>query len=55
MFRLGISFAHVGGGFFYIIGTTVKGALERHTEDPRYAQHALVSRLSLISSADVLW
>jgi zinc transporter ZupT len=48
---LGILFAHVGGGFFYMIVSAVTGVLGQHTEKPRYAQHALVSGLSFISSA----
>jgi hypothetical protein len=51
MFWLGILFAHVGGGFFYMIAGTVRGVLGQHTEEPRYAQNALVSGLSFISSA----
>jgi zinc transporter ZupT len=51
---LGILFAHVGGGFFYMIAGAVRGALGQHTENPRYAQHALVSGLSFISSAVLL-
>lgn len=54
MFWLGILFAHVGGGFFYMIASAVKGVLGQHTEEPRYAQHALVSGLSFISSAVLL-
>lgn len=50
-FWLGILFAQVGGGFFYMIGSTLKGVLGEHTENPRYAQHALVSGLSFIGSA----
>ena len=51
---LGILFAHVGGGFFYMIASAVRGVLGQHTEKPRYAQHALVSGLSFISSAALL-
>ena len=51
---LGILFAHVGGGFFYMIANAVRGVLGQHTEKPRYAQHALVSGLSFISSAALL-
>jgi zinc and cadmium transporter len=53
-FWLGILFAHVGGGFFYMIASAVRGILGQHTENPRYAQHALVSGLSFISSAVLL-
>jgi|SRR5208337_4845398 len=53
-FWLGILFAHVGGGFFYMIASAVRGVLGQHTEEPRYAQHALVSGLSFISSAVLL-
>jgi ZIP family zinc transporter len=48
---LGILFAHVAGGFFYMIASAVRGVLGEHTEKPRYAQHALVSGLSFISSS----
>jgi zinc transporter ZupT len=51
---LGILFAHVGGGFFYMIASAARGVLGQHTEKPRYAQHALVSGLSFISSAALL-
>jgi zinc and cadmium transporter len=54
MFWLGILFAHVGGGFFYMIASAVRGVLGQHTEEPRYVQHALVSGLSFISSAVLL-
>ena len=47
---LGILFAHVGGGFLYMIASATRGVLGQHTEKPRYAQHALVSGLSFISS-----
>jgi zinc and cadmium transporter len=50
-FWLGILFAQVGGGFFYMIGSTFRGVLGQHTANPRYAQHALVSGLSFIGSA----
>ena len=50
-FWLGILFAHVGGGFFYMIASAVRGVLGQHAKKPRYAQHALVSGLSFISSA----
>jgi ZIP family zinc transporter len=53
-FSLGILFAHLGGGFFYMIASAVRGVLGQHTETPRYAQHALVSGLSFISSALLL-
>lgn len=53
-FWLGILFAHVGGGFFYMIASAVRGVLGQHIEEPRYAQHALVSGLSFISSAVLL-
>ena len=48
---LGILFAHVGGGFFYMIASAAKGVLGHHTEKPRYAQHVAVSSLAFISSA----
>jgi zinc transporter ZupT len=51
---LGILFAHVGGGFFYMITSAVKGVLGQHTDNRRYAQHALVSGASFISSAVLL-
>jgi zinc and cadmium transporter len=54
MFWLGILFAHVAGGFFYMMASAIRGVLGQHTEDPRYAQHALVSGLSFISSAVLL-
>jgi ZIP family zinc transporter len=50
-FWLGILFAHVGGGFVYMVASSAKGILGQHTEKPRYAQHALVSSLSFITSA----
>ncbi|MFZ0861759.1 MAG: ZIP family metal transporter [Candidatus Sulfotelmatobacter sp.] len=50
-FWLGVLFAHVGGGFFYMIASAIKGVLGQHAENPRYAQHALVSGASFISSA----
>jgi len=53
-FWLDILFAHVAGGFFYIIASAVRGVLGQHTETPRYAQHALVSGFSFISSAVLL-
>ena len=53
-FWLGILFAHVGGGFFYMIANAVRGVLGQHTEKPRYAQHALISGASFISSAVLL-
>jgi len=53
-FWLGILFAHVAGGFFYMITSAIRGALGQHTEGPRYAQHALVSGLSFVSSAVLL-
>jgi ZIP family zinc transporter len=53
-FWLGLLFAQVGGGFFYMIASAVKGVLGQHTEEPRYAQHALVSGLSFLSSAVLL-
>jgi zinc transporter ZupT len=53
-FWLGILFAHVAGGFFYMITSAIRGALGQHTEEPRYAQHALVSGLSFVSSAVLL-
>jgi zinc transporter ZupT len=52
--RLGILFAHVGGGFFYMIASAARGVLGQHTEKPRSAQPALVSGLSFISSAALL-
>jgi zinc transporter ZupT len=51
---LGILFAHVGGGFLYMIASATRGVLRQHTDKPRYAQHALVSGLSFISSAVLL-
>lgn len=51
---LGVFFAHVGGGFFYMIVSAIRGILGQHAEDPRYAQHALVSSDSFISSAVIL-
>lgn len=48
---LGILFAHVGGGFFYMIASAVKGVLGQHTDKPRYAQHVLASGVSFLSSA----
>ncbi len=48
---LGILFAHVGGGFFYMIASAVRGVLGQHTDKPRYAQYALASGLSFVSSA----
>jgi zinc transporter ZupT len=53
-FWLGILFAHVAGGFFYMITSAIRGVLGQHTEEPRYAQHALVSGLSFVSSAVLL-
>ena len=53
-FWLGILFAHVAGGFFYMIASAVRGVLGQHTGTPRYAQHALVSGFSFISSAVLL-
>lgn len=53
-FWLGLLFAQVGGSFLYMIATAVKGVLGQHSETPRYAQHALVSGLSFISSAAFL-
>jgi zinc transporter ZupT len=53
-FWLGVLFAHVGGGFFYMIASAVRGVLGQHTDEPRYTQHALVSGLSFISSAVLL-
>jgi zinc transporter ZupT len=53
-FWLGILFAHVGGGFFYMIASAVKGVLGQHTEEPRFAQHALVSGFSFVTSAVLL-
>jgi zinc transporter ZupT len=53
-FLLGILFAHVGGGFFYMIVSAIRGILGQHAENPRYAQHALVSSASFISSAVIL-
>jgi zinc transporter ZupT len=53
-FWLGFLFAQVAGGFFYMIASSAKGVLGQHTEKPRYAQHALVSGLSFISSAVLL-
>jgi hypothetical protein len=53
-FWLGVLFAHVGGGFFYMIASAVRGVVGQHTEEPRYAQHALVSSMSFISSAVLL-
>ena len=50
-FWLGILLAHVGGGFFYMIARAFRGVLGQHTEQPRYAQHALVSGLSFVTSA----
>jgi hypothetical protein len=37
-----------------MIASAVRGVLGQHTEEPRYAQHALVSGLSFISSAVLL-
>jgi zinc transporter ZupT len=51
---LGVLFAHVAGGFFYMIAGAVRGVLGQHTENPRYAEHALVSGASFISSAVLL-
>jgi zinc transporter ZupT len=53
-FWLGVLFAQVGGGFFYMIASTTKGVLGRHSDKPRYAQHALVSGLCFVSSAVLL-
>lgn len=54
MFWLGILYAHVGGGFFDMIASAVRGVLGQHTEEPRYVQHAMVSGSSFISSAVLL-
>jgi zinc transporter ZupT len=51
---LGILFAHVAGGFFYMIASAVRGVLGQHSDKPRYAQHALASGLSFLSSAAFL-
>jgi zinc transporter, ZIP family len=53
-FWLGILFAHVGGGFFYMIASAVRGVLGQHNQEPRFAQHALVTGVSFLSSAIVL-
>jgi zinc transporter ZupT len=53
-FWLGILFAHVAGGFFYMITSAARGVFGQHTEKPRYAQHAVVSGLSFISGAVLL-
>ncbi|HTD23192.1 MAG TPA: ZIP family metal transporter [Terriglobales bacterium] len=51
---LGILFAHIAGGFLYMVVNTFKGMLTQHNAAPRYALHVLVSSLSFISSSLVL-
>jgi zinc transporter ZupT len=53
-FWLGVLFAQVAGGFFYMIVSTTKGVLGQHNDPPRYAQHALVGGLTFVSSAVIL-
>jgi zinc transporter, ZIP family len=53
-FWLGVLFAQVAGGFFYMIVSTTKGVLGQHNDSPRYVQHALVSGISFVSSAVLL-
>jgi hypothetical protein len=53
-FWLGALFAQVAGGFFYMIVSTAKGVLGQHSDQPRYAQHALVGGVSFVSSALLL-
>jgi zinc transporter ZupT len=53
-FWLGILFAPVAGGFFYMITSAIRGVLGQHTEEPRCAQHALVNGMSFVSSAVLL-
>jgi hypothetical protein len=44
-FWLGILFAHVAGGFFYMITSAIRGVLGQHTEEPRYAPACTGERL----------
>jgi zinc transporter ZupT len=53
-FWLGVLLAQVAGGFFYMIVSATKGVLGQHNDQPRYAQHALVSGISFVSSAVLL-
>ena len=53
-FWLGILFAPVAGGFFYMITSAIRGVLGQHTEEPRCAQHALVNGMSFVSRAVLL-
>jgi zinc transporter ZupT len=53
-FWLGVLFAQVAGGFFYMIVSSAKGVLGHHSEKHRYLEHALVSGISFASSAVVL-
>jgi zinc transporter ZupT len=53
-FWLGILFAHIAGGFLYLVANTAKGMMKQHSPEPRYALHALVSGVSFISSSLVL-
>jgi zinc transporter ZupT len=53
-FWLGVLFAQVAGGFFYMIATSAKGVLGHHSERPRYLEHALVGGVSFVSSAVLL-
>jgi zinc transporter ZupT len=51
---LGVLFAHIAGGFLYMVVNTTKGMLAQHNPKPQYALHIAVSSLSFISSSLVL-
>jgi zinc transporter, ZIP family len=53
-FWLGVLFAQVAGGFFYMIASTIRGVVGQYHDSPQYAQHALVSGISFVSSAVLL-